>query len=150
VSAAARSARRGRAAGPVSSLDDLGIRLQGVRSSPGGHGRRLEAEVSLDLTDPANLAAVRGRRRDARPARSAHRLAEARCARWRRGSTPTGAVDVRVFRDRLSQNALGADVGAGAGFGAGYDRTEEARELLAAWSLRAGGRLQEREDCVPA
>jgi hypothetical protein len=57
---------------------------------------------------------------------------------------------VRVFRDRLSQNALGADVGAGAGFGAGYDRTEEARDLLAAWSLRAGGRLQEREDCVPA
>jgi hypothetical protein len=41
-------------------------------------------------------------------------------------------------------------VGAGAGFGAGYDRTEEARDLLAAWSLRAGGRLQEREDCVPA
>ena len=61
-----------------------------------------------------------------------------------------GAVDVRVFRDHVSQNALGADVGAGAGFGAGYDRTEEARELLAAWSLRAGGRLQEREDCAPA
>ena len=33
---------------------------------------------------------------------------------------------------------------------AGYDRTEEVRDLERAWSLRAGGALQEREDCIPA
>jgi len=148
VSAAARVHGNLAPPGPVSSLDDLGSRLQGVRSSPGGHGRRLEAEVSLDLTDPANLAAVRGVIEmlglRAPPADWPRRV-RALAARL----DADGAVDVRVFRERLSQNALGADVGAGAGFGAGYDRTEEARELLAAWSLRAGGRLQEREDCVP-
>ena len=60
------------------------------------------------------------------------------------------AVDVRLFRDRLEQSDIGADVGLGAGFGGAYDRTEEVRDLLGAWSLRAGGPLQEREDCIPA
>jgi hypothetical protein len=149
VSAAARIHGEVAPPGPVSSLDDLGNRLQGVRASPGGHGRRLEAEVSLDLADPANLAAVRGviEMLGLRaPPTDWPRRVRALAARL----DADGAVDVRVFRERLSQNALGADVGAGAGFGAGYDRTEEARELLAAWSLRAGGRLQEREDCTPA
>jgi hypothetical protein len=105
--------------------------------------------VSLDLTDPVNLAAVRGviEMLGLRaPPTDWPRRVRALAARL----DADGAVDVRVFRERLSQNGLGADVGAGAGFGAGYDRTEETRELLAAWSLRAGGRLQEREDCVPA
>ena len=149
VSAAARVHGELAPPGPVSSLADLGKRLEGVRSSPGGHGRRLEAEVSLDLTDPANLAAVQdvvqmlGLRA---PPTDWPRRVRALAARL----DAEGAVDVRVFRERLAQNGLGADVGAAAGFGAGYDRTEEARELLAAWSLRAGGRMREREDCVPA
>ena len=149
VSAAARVHGELAPPGPVSSLADLGKRLEGVRSSPGGHVRRLEAEVSLDLTDPANLAAVQdvvqmlGLRA---PPTDWPRRVRALAARL----DADGAVDVRVFRERLDQSTLGADVGAGAGFGAGYDRTAEARDLLAAWSLRSGGRLQEREDCVPA
>ena len=149
VSAAARVHGELAPPGPVSSLADLGKRLEGVRSSPGGHGRRLEAEVSLDLTDPANLAAVQGvvQMLGLRaPPSDWPRRVRALAARL----DADGAVDVRVFRERLDQSTLGADVGAGAGFGAGYDRTAEARDLLAAWSLRSGGRLQEREDCVPA
>ncbi len=34
--------------------------------------------------------------------------------------------------------------------GGSYRRTQEVRDLLRAWSLRAGGGLQEREDCVSA
>ena len=88
--------------GPVSSLADLGDRLEGVRSGPGGHGRRLEAQVSLDLTDPANLAAVRGVIEmlglRAAPADWPRRV-RALAARL----DAEGAVDVRVFRDRLAR-----------------------------------------------
>src|SRR3954468_7326018 len=149
VSAAARVHGELAPPGPVSSLSDLADRLQGVRSGPSGHGRRLEAEVSLDLTDPANLAAVRGVvEMLGLRAPPTDWTARVRALAARRDAG--GAVDVRVFRNRLSQSALGGDMGAGAGFGGGYDRSEEARDLLAAWSLRAGGRMREREDCVPA
>jgi hypothetical protein len=149
VSAAARVHAQLSPAGPVSSLADLATRLRGSAPKPGGSGRRVEVELALDLTDPANRAALRGvlqipalRARpadwDDRVKALAHRLDTA------------AAVDVRMFRDRVEQSDVGADVGFGVGFGAGYDRTEEVRDLLGAWSLRAGGPLQEREDCIPA
>ena len=61
-----------------------------------------------------------------------------------------GAVDVRLFRVGLEERDLGADAALGLGVGASYERTEEVRDLMRAWSLRAGGALQEREDCIPA
>ena len=149
VSAAARVHYQLAPPGLASSLADLSTRLRGSAPQPGGHGRRLEAELALDLTDPANRRAVRGVVEmlalrvppadwDDRVRELAHRL------------DTDAAVDVRLFRDRLEQSDVGADVGAGAGFGGGYDRTAEVRDLLGAWSLRAGGTLQGREDCIPA
>jgi hypothetical protein len=150
VLAAARVHSQLSPAGPVSSLADLATRLRGSRPQPGGVGRRLEAEVALDLTKPENRAALRG----------VLEIPAARVKPWdwddriralAQRIDADGAVDVRLFRDRLEQSDVGADLGLGAtGFGGGYDRTEEVRDLIGAWSLRAGGSLQEREDCIPA
>ncbi len=124
-------------------------RLRGAEPQAGGHGRRLEAEVALDLTDPANRRALLGvlevmRLRappadwDDRVRALAHRL------------DADGAVDVRLLRVGLEESELGAEAALGLGVGGSYERTEEVRDLLRAWSLRAGGSLQEREDCIPA
>ena len=61
-----------------------------------------------------------------------------------------GAVDVRVLRVALDERDLGAEAALGAVVGGSYRRTQEVRDLLRAWSLRAGGGLREREDCVSA
>jgi hypothetical protein len=135
--------------GPVTSMQDLSARLRRVARTPGGHGRRLEAEVSLDLTDPANRRALVGvvdvLRLRVAPADWDDRV-RALAARL----DADGAVDVRLLRVGLEERDLGADAALGLGVGASYDRTEEVRDLMRAWSLRAGGTLQEREDCVPA
>src|SRR5215210_6478040 len=47
--------------GPAGVLGDLSARLRHAPvTGPGGSGRRLEAEVSLDLTDPRNRRALAG------------------------------------------------------------------------------------------
>jgi hypothetical protein len=61
-----------------------------------------------------------------------------------------GDVDVRVLRVRIDERDLGAEAALGLGVGGAYRRTREVRDLLRAWSLRAGGGLREREDCVTA
>ena len=117
---------------------------------PGGRGRRVEAEVALDLTDPANRRALAGVAEVLRAARAPERLGRPRCARWPSGWTPTGAVDVRLLRVGLDERDLGAEAALGLGVGGDYRRTQEVRDLMRAWSLRAGGGLREREDCVSA
>jgi hypothetical protein len=135
--------------GPVSSLGDLAARLRGAPREPGGRGRRVEASVSRDLTDPANHRAVLGvvevMQLRAPPVDWDDRL-RALAARL----DADGAVDVRVLRVGLERRDLGADAALGLGVGAAYERTTEVRELIGAWSLPPGGTLQEREDCVPA
>lgn len=61
-----------------------------------------------------------------------------------------GAVDVRVLRVGLEERDVGAEAALGLAAGGDYRRTQEVRELVRAWSLRAGGGLREREDCVTA
>jgi hypothetical protein len=61
-----------------------------------------------------------------------------------------GDVDVRLLRVRLAERDFGAEAALGLGVGGAYRRTQEARDLLRAWSLRARGALREREDCVTA
>ena len=135
--------------GPATSMQDLRAGLRDVSRAPGGHGRRLEAEVSLDLTEPANRRALLGvvevLQLRVAPGDWADRL-RALAARL----DADGAVDVRLFRVGLEERDLGADSALGLGVGASYERTEEVRELMGAWSLRPGGALQEREDCIPA
>jgi hypothetical protein len=55
-----------------------------------------------------------------------------------------------MLRVGLEQRDLGAEAALGLGAGGSYRRTSEVRDLVRAWSLRAGGGLREREDCVSA
>ena len=109
----------------------------------------MEAEVALDLTDPRNLHALGGvvdvMRLRVRPSDWDDRL---RALAERLDAD--GAVDVRVLRVGLEERDLGAEAALGLMVGGGYRRTQEVRDLLRAWSLRAGGGLREREDCVSA
>jgi hypothetical protein len=136
--------------GPAGSLRDVATALRDAPAgTPGGSGRRVEAEVSLDLTDPANLRALAGvidvARLRVRPADWDDRV-RALAARL----DADGAVDVRVLRVGLAERDLGAEAALGLAVGGAYRRTQEVRELLRAWSLPPGGALREREDCVTA
>ena len=132
--------------GPATAIGDVVARLRGLEPEPGGHGRRLEAELTLDLTDPENRRALAGFLEIAalrvRPADWDDRV---RALADRLDAA--AAVDLRVFRVGYERSDLGADIVAAGG---GYDRSEEVRDLLRAWSLPPGGSLQEREDCNPA
>ena len=126
--------------GPVSKVADLAAKLRGAArepGEPGGLGARVEASVSLDLTDPANRKAVAGvmdvMRLRVPPADWDDRV-RALAARL----DAAGAVDVRVLRVGLERKDVGAEVALGLGAGAAYERTTEVRELVRAWSLPAG------------
>ena len=135
--------------GPASSVADLAEARGAAREprEPGGSGRRVEASVSLDLTEPAT----------ARPSPASSTSAAARAAadwddRVRALAArldAAGEVDVRVLASASSERDVGAEAALGLGR-AGYERTTEVRELVRAWSLPPGGTLQEREDCRPA
>jgi len=132
------------------SLSELTAALRGAPTAPpGGVGRRVEAEVTLDLTDPANRRALRGAAEvlalRVRPSDWGDRL---RALAERLDAD--GAVDVRLLRVGLDERDLGAEAALGLGVGGEYRRTREVRALMRAWSLRGGGGLREREDCVTA
>jgi hypothetical protein len=133
----------------AATVRDVAATLRGAPASLGGRGRRIEAEVSLDLTDPANRRALAGVvdvwRLRVPPSDWDDRL-RALGARL----DADGDVDVRVLRVRMDERDLGAEAALGLSVGGGYRRTQEVRELLRAWSLRAGAGLREREDCVTA
>jgi len=134
--------------GAAGSVADVAARLRGVPGAgPGGRGRRLEAEVSLDLTSPRNRRALLGvvdvLRLRVAPSDWGERL-RALAARL----DADGAVDVRLLRVALEERDLSADGALGLGAGGSYRRTQEVRTLLRAWSRRGGDGLREREDCV--
>jgi hypothetical protein len=136
--------------GPAGSVRDVASALRGAPTAkPGGRGRRVEAEVALDLTDPANRRALSGvlavARLRVRPGDWDDRL-RALAARL----DADGAVDVRVLRVSLDERDLSAEAALGPIVGGSYRRTQEVRDLLQAWTMRAGHGLQEREDCVTA
>ena len=133
----------------AATVRDVAASLRGAPAPPGGGGRRIEAEVSLDLTDPANRRALAGVvdvwRLRVPPSDWDDRL-RALAARL----DADGAVDVRVLRVRMDERDVGAEAALGLSVGGSYRRTQEVRELLRAWSLRAGAGLREREDCLTA
>jgi hypothetical protein len=136
--------------GPAASVADVATRLRGASASgPGGAGRRVEAEVSLDLTDVRNRRALLGLV-DVLRLRVAPHDWDDRVRALAARLDADGAVDVRMLRVGLEQRDLGAEAALGLGAGGSYRRTSEVRDLVRAWSLRAGGGLREREDCVSA
>jgi hypothetical protein len=136
--------------GPISSLRAVAAQVRGATAPSGGNfGRRLEAEVSLDLTDPRNRSAVSGVV-DMMALRVAPGEWDDRLRALAARLDADGAVDVRVLRVGLQERDMGAEGGIGLGAGGSYRSTQEDRRLLRAWSLRAGGPLHEREDCVTA
>ena len=132
------------------SLSDVTAVLRGAPAPPPrGFGRRVEVEVALDLTDPANRRALAGAAEvlalRVRPSDWDDRL---RALATRLDAD--GAVDVRLLRVGLEERDLGAEAALGLVVGGNYRRTQEVRDLERAWSLRGGGGLREREDCVSA
>jgi len=134
------------------SLDvaDVADRLRGAtgraREAGDSGGLAVEASVALDLRDPANRRALEGA---LRPGISPLARAERVRALGRRLDV-AGAVDLGVFRTGRSSSGKELEAGALWKVGAGYARVEQVRDLIAAWSLRAGGPLRRREDCEAA
>ena len=139
--------------GATTSLEDLAARLRGATGSAGGgqgNGLGVETQVSLDLTDERNRRAamdffgmlgpgVSPRDWDDRMRALAGRL------------DADGSVDVGVYRVGVSsEHEFDASAAFGLKLGGEYRRETETRELVRAWSLRHGGALGEREDCVSA
>jgi hypothetical protein len=135
----------------VATVRDVAARLRGAPTQPGGFGRRIEAEVALDLSDARNLRALAGVI-DVSRLRVAPRDWDDRLRALAARLDADGDVDVRLLRVGVDERDLGAEaaLGLGVGVGGAYRRTREVRDLLRAWSLRAGGGLREREDCVSA
>jgi hypothetical protein len=125
------------------SMEDLaeGVR-HAVAGPDSGGGLALEADVSLDLREPGNLAAVRDFLGGGPP------LPGEIDALGRRIASDA-EVDVRLFDYGAADLNLSGEASLGMRFGAGYQRTVEVSRLLGAWSRLRGDRLREREDCTP-
>jgi hypothetical protein len=146
VRAAAEVAGEVEIAGSSATLAGVADRVRSAVRAARGGGVAMEAQVSLDLTDPANLRAVAGL---LQPGSTPLGWAERARALGRRLDV-AGEVDLDLVRTTRETSGHELGIGAGLRMAAGYTRTRAARELLAAWSLRAGGPLRRREDCEAA
>ena len=138
--------------GATTSLTQLSRRLRGATGAGRagrGTGLGVEAEVSLDLTDVRNRRAAMDVLRMLEPGASAGQWDD-RLRTLAERLDADGSVDVRILRVSASERETRAQGALGVQLGAGYAREEQTRELLRAWSLRRGGALHEREDCVSA
>jgi hypothetical protein len=138
--------------GATTSLEGLAARLRLATDGAGGAGAGLgvEAQVSLDLTDERNRRAALDFVGMLRPGISPGQWDDRTRALAQRLDAD-GSVDVGVFRvGASSQQEFDAGAAFGVKLGGEYRREVETRELLRAWSLRHGGALGEREDCVSA
>jgi hypothetical protein len=125
------------------SVEDLAEGVRHAVAGPGsGGGLALEADVSLDLRDPRNLAAVRGFLGGGPPRPGEIDALGRRIA-------ASAEVDVRLFDYGAADVNLSGEASLGLRFGAGYQRTVEVSRLLGAWSRLPGDRLRAREDCAP-
>jgi len=130
---------------------DLGRLVDRLRAAAaaapadGRGGLALEASAGLDLSDPADRRAVEAL---LSPGLSPQGWIE-RVRAFGRRLDSAGRVDLAVLRAQEDSGGREAGVGALVQVGAGYRRSQSTRELLAAWSLRAG-ELRRREDCEAA
>jgi hypothetical protein len=125
------------------SMEDLAEGVRHAVAGPNsGGGLALEADVSLDLRDPRNLAAVRDFLGGGPP------LPGEIDALGRRIASDAG-VDIRLFDYGAADFNISGEASLGFRFGGGYQRTVEVSHLLGAWSRLPGDRLRTREDCTP-
>jgi hypothetical protein len=130
--------------GATTDLPALAGRLRSAAAAgqrQRGTGLAVEAQVALDLTDPANRGAAWDFLTAPTPSHAAV-LA--------RRLDADGSVDVNVFRTTRSETGVGAEAKLVAQLGGEYERVERGRSLIGAWSLTHGGSLRDREDCLPA
>lgn len=107
---------------------------------------RVHGEARLDLTVPANLAAVRrllGAVRAADPAAALAAAGEV-AARLAEG----GRLDVAAYATESTGYGGGGDLGLGARAGVNAEVTRSESRLLDAWSRPAGGVWERRLDCL--
>jgi hypothetical protein len=124
------------------SMDDLAEGVRHALAGPdSGGGLALEADVSLDLRDSRNLAAVRAFLGGGPPLPGEIDALGRRIA-------ASAEVDVRLFDYGAADFNLAGEASLGLRFGAGYQRTVEVSRLLGAWSRLPGDRLRTREDCT--
>lgn len=136
--------------GATTSLESLAARLRGATGGSPGSGLGVEAQVSLDLTDERNRRAALEFVGMLRPGVSPGEWDDRTRALARR-LDEDGSVDVSVMRvGASSQQEFEAAAALGLELGVEYRREARTRELVRAWSLRHGGALGEREDCVSA
>lgn len=122
-------------------LPGVAEQLRG-RSGQAGSGA-VEADVALDLRDPANRAAAAGLLRPDASAAQWHGSLRALAGRL----DAAGRADIRLYD--LEQEESGGDVEL-FGIGGGRTQTKEVRRFTRGWSLAPGGDLREREDCAEA
>jgi hypothetical protein len=121
--------------------------LRRLRGETGGRaGRALEAELRLDLRDPANRAAALGLLSALAPGPAPP--VPAPLAALARRLDAEAAIDVRLFDLESSTAGVSRSAALGLRLGADYRRLSQARRLLAAWSRPPGGGLRRREDCM--
>lgn len=131
--------------GPAVDLDGIAERLGRLpddrRGASGRGGLLGELTIGLDLRDPRNRDAVLAAFGSATEARRLQGLAE-----LGRRLDADGDVDLRAYRTQ-DRRVAGQQIDL-VKVGGGYERAERTRVLSGAWSLRDGGRLRVREDCV--
>jgi len=127
------------------------VALGGVRGVAragleGGGQRVTELDATLDLHDPANAAAAKALVAALGDPLATGALGRAAAAVGARVAQ-TGAVDRRTYALTSSSFSLGAEVGAGASFGADFQRTHEGMRLLSAETRLPGLPFLPRDDC---
>ena len=134
--------------GHTADLGTLARRLKGAgggAGGAGGGGMTLQASVELDLTVAENATAVAGAL-DVLRLRVPPPEAAARLSALGRRLDADGRVEVAFYRSSSTVKERSAQLALGAEIGVEHVRSQETRELVAAWSAH-GGALREREDC---
>jgi hypothetical protein len=121
-----------------------------VRSGAGGLAERLggmvELEATLDLTDPANLAAAADLLDTLRRPGDYGRL-PARVGALGTRIADDGQIDVRAYRQRTTSSEYGAALALGVALDGSFERSTSGLDLVAAFTRLPGLPFLVRDDC---
>ena len=140
-------------AGHTTDMTALSGKLRdavGAGTLAGDRGVAAEVSATLDLRDPANRAAADEFVRSLRPDRWPGLIRAA--AGLARRFDKDAVIDIAAHATGTASHGSDVSVSAGGELGAGYERKEDERRLLNAWTLDRGAgsdaRLRRREDCT--